>query len=165
MDIVSHGLWGGVAFGRRNKKRFWLAFLCGILPDLLSFGVFTLSILLGYGRRPSFGVGPPENFSVPQYVHILYDITHSFIPFAIIFFLLFLIFKRPIWEFSAWGLHILMDIGTHSTEFFPTPFLWPFVDYRFDGIPWSHPIIMIPNILLLIILYFYFFIYKKRKVL
>jgi hypothetical protein len=41
MDVISHGLWGGVAFGRKNKKYFWWSFGFGIMPDLLSL-VFLL---------------------------------------------------------------------------------------------------------------------------
>ncbi len=39
MDIVSHGLWGALAFGRSSRPSFWLAFVIGFAPDLLSFGV------------------------------------------------------------------------------------------------------------------------------
>ncbi len=50
MDIVSHGLWGGAAFGRKNKKSFWVAFLFGVLPDLLAFGPFFIGIQSGRRR-------------------------------------------------------------------------------------------------------------------
>ena len=39
MDIVSHGLWGAIAFGRKSRSSFWLAFLIGLAPDLFSFGI------------------------------------------------------------------------------------------------------------------------------
>ena len=32
MDIVSHGLWGALAFGRKNRRSFWLAFGIGLAP-------------------------------------------------------------------------------------------------------------------------------------
>jgi hypothetical protein len=163
MDIASHGLWGGIAFGRKNKKRFWLAFVFGILPDLLSFGIFTIATFLGISERPEFRNGPPDPSRIPQYIYTLYDLTHSLITFLVIFAVLWIIFRKPIWEFCAWGLHILMDIGTHSTAFFPTPFLWPFSDFRVNGIPWSHPIIMIPNIILLIVIYSWWYFLKKKK--
>jgi len=63
----------------------------------------------------------------------------------------------------AWGLHILMDIPTHSTDFFPTPFLWPFSGYRVDGISWGHPYIFFPNVVVLIVLYILFFLKKKKR--
>ncbi len=42
MDIFSHGLYGGVAFGRISKRDYITAFLFGIAPDLLAFGTFFL---------------------------------------------------------------------------------------------------------------------------
>jgi hypothetical protein len=47
MDILSHGLWGAIAFGRRDRPSFWLAFLLGLAPDLLSFGILYFAVSLG----------------------------------------------------------------------------------------------------------------------
>ncbi len=162
MDIISHGLWGGLAVGRKNKKSFWLSFLFGVSPDLLSFGIFSAMNILGLVSGPDWSGGPPPADSIPQYVHTLYNITHSLVTFAVVFGLVWLLRKKPLYELLAWPLHILMDIPTHSTQFFPTPFLWPFVDYRVDGIPWSHPYIFFPNWIFLILLYLYFFVFRKR---
>jgi len=63
---------------------------------------------------------------------------------------------------GAWVLHICMDIPTHGTAFFPTPFLWPVSDFHVDGMPWSTPIIFIPNVLLLAVLYAWF-LCKRTK--
>lgn len=163
MDIISHGLWGGVAVGRKNKKSFWLSFLFGVSPDLLSFGIFSAMNILGLVSGPDWSAGPPAAESIPQYVHTLYNITHSLVTFAVVFGIVWILRKKPLYELLAWPLHILMDIPTHSTQFFPTPFLWPFVDYRVDGIPWSHPYIFFPNWIFLIVLYLYFFVYKRRR--
>ena len=59
MDIVSHGLWGGLAFGRKNKKSFWLSFLFGIAPDFCSFGIFTISTILGFESKDFLSSEPP----------------------------------------------------------------------------------------------------------
>ena len=157
MDIISHGLWGAASFGRKNRKSFWLSFFFGMCPDLFSFGIYFIAVFLGLNPAPSFHMEPPQDSFIPSYVHTLYNISHSLITFTVLFFLLWLIFKRPIYEFLAWGLHILMDIPTHSYQFFPTPFLWPFSSVQVNGIPWSHAVIMIPNIILLVLLYSYFF--------
>jgi len=167
MDIISHGLWGAGAFGRKSKKNFWMAFLFGVMPDLLSFGVFTFATFVGLAKRPDWSAGPPDATSIPEYVHILYDLTHSFIVFAVVFALIWIILRRPYYLILGWPLHILFDIGTHSAEFFPTPFLWPFVEYRFNGISWAEPSIFIPNILFLALLYggwgIWKFIESRRK--
>lgn len=162
MDIFSHGLWGGLAFGRKSKKSFLLSFLFGMAPDLFSFGVFFVAILLGLSERPDFSE-PPVSSDVPRYVAQLYQFTHSFIIFLILFFMLWTFFRRPVWEFSAWGLHILFDIPTHSYRYFPTPFLWPVSRFEINGIPWSSPQIFIPNIVLLAACYSWFFVYRRRR--
>ena len=164
MDIVSHGLWGSFVFGRHTRKSFWLAFVLGISPDLLSFGVYMGASLLGLSVHPDWSSGRHLDASqIPLYVYGLYNFTHSILVFVTMFGVAWWLRGKPLYELSAWGLHILMDIPTHSYAFFPTPFLWPLSDVRVDGIPWSHPIIMIPNIILLIILYAWFFIVKKHR--
>lgn len=167
MDIISHGLWGSIAFGRANTRSFWTAFFFGVMPDLFSFGLFTVATFLGIASRVSWGDGePPPMDAIPQYIHDLYNITHSFIIFFLIFALVWVLNnRRPYWLMAGWGLHILVDIPTHSYQFFPTPFLWPFSHYTFSGIPWGHAMIFFPNVALLVIAYSVFFYrrYKKTK--
>lgn len=163
MDIVSHGLWGGIAFGRRNWKSFWLSFFFGIAPDLFSFGIFTVGVWTGVAHGLDWSSGPPDPRLVPSYVHSLYNVTHSLIIFLLVFGTVWLVRKKPLYELSAWGLHILVDIPTHSNAFFPTPFLWPVSSFHVSGIPWGHPSIFIPNVVLLLVLYSWFFARYRRK--
>lgn len=164
MDIVSHGLWGALGFGRRSRASFWWAFFFGIAPDLFSFGIFLVLAFFGLAEHPDWSSGQhPDPAQIPAYVHSAYNVTHSLIIFSIVFGVVWLTRKKPLYILSAWGLHILMDIPTHSHEFFPTPFLWPFFEFTVNGIPWSSPIILVPNIVLLILFYGWFFVAKKKK--
>ena len=163
MDIISHGLWGGIAFGRTSKKSFWLSFLFGMGPDLLAFTPFAILILLGMAKLPDFTREPPDPNSIPNYVYQLYNFSHSLIVFAALFAILWLIFRRPMWVFCAWGLHILVDIPTHSYKFFPTPFLWPVSGFEINGHSWATPEIFIPDLVLLTILYAWFFLIGKKR--
>lgn len=162
MDIVSHGLWGAIAFGRRTRQSFITALLFGTGPDLLSFGVYFAAIALGISDSVAFQFEPPQDHLIPGYVHTLYGITHSSIVFAVSFTLISMLFRRIVWEVGAWGLHIALDIFTHSYAFFPTPFLWPLSDFKIDGIPWSHPEIFIPNVALLMLAYG-IFVYRRYR--
>ncbi len=162
MDVVSHGLWGSLAFGRKNKRSFLLAFFFGIAPDLFSFGPFFIGSFLGIWRRPPFSTQPPPESAIPSFVHLLYRPTHSVIIFAAVFLLVWLIRKKPLWAMTAWGLHILFDIPLHTEHFFPTPFLWPLSSYTVDGWNWGNPWIFFPNVILLLILYFRFFVRRRR---
>src|SRR5215212_7972109 len=92
MDVVSHGLWGAIAFGRKSRSTFWLAFLIGLAPDLLSFGVLWTAATLGLAEKPDFSHGTAES-SIPLYVHYLYNVTHSFMVFLLVFFLIWLHLK------------------------------------------------------------------------
>lgn len=163
MDIISHGLWGGAAFGRKKKKDFWPAFIIGMMPDAFSFGLFTIMAILGLVSGPEWKNGIPDPSLIPSYIHYLYNITHSLIIFAAVFLFVWFIRKKPLWILGTWGLHILIDIPSHSSEFFPTPFLWPISDFKVSGIGWGNPEIFLPNVILLAIIYAWFFIRKKRK--
>ncbi len=172
MDIFSHGLWTAAAYKAvelKQKKHFkiWWAVFFSLAPDLFSFGILFATRLVTLRLfQPEFiddkGLHPEL---VPQYVHILYNWTHSFLIFAAVFGLVWLFLKRPFWELGAWGLHIASDIFTHTDVFFPTPFLWPFSDYRASVISWADPHFMIPNYIALALVYgIFFFIIKRRKI-
>ncbi len=153
MDFISHGLWGSITFGRRNRSSFGLAFAVGMAPDLFSFGVLYIAAALGVSPKPDFSHGTPPESTIPQYVHQLYNYTHSFVVFLIAFVLVWLFLRRPVWELGAWGLHVLTDVPLHSYAFFPTPVLWPISNWKFDGWQWMTPGILIPNFVLLSLLY------------
>lgn len=163
MDVFSHGLWGGITVGRKNRKSFLTAVAIGMAPDVIAFGPFLVTRLLDQGWAFFSQVGHRPNLAtIPEYVHSIYDVTHSFIVFATAFLIVWAIRRKPMMEMLAWGLHICMDIPTHSLAFFPTPFLWPLSDFHVDGVPWSRPYIFYPDWGLLIILYGWF-IYRKRR--
>jgi hypothetical protein len=163
MDVFSHGLWGGIAVGRRNRKSFLTAVAIGMAPDVIAFGPWMVARLLDQGTAFFSHLGKrPELAAIPEYVHSIYNVTHSLIVFAVAFLIVWAIRRKPMLEMLAWGLHVCMDIPVHSLKFFPTPFLWPLSDFRVDGVPWSRPYIFYPDWALLIILYGWF-IYRKRK--
>lgn len=163
MDIISHGLWGGVLVGRKTKISFWLAFFFGVAPDLFSFGIFFIQRIFTSGFAFEHQNGHPDISSIAPYVNTLYNFTHSLVIFSVVFILVWLFFERPIYEMLAWMFHILLDIFTHSFEFFPTPFLYPLSNFKVDGIGWGHPIIFFPNLILLIIAYAWFYRNSKKK--
>jgi len=165
MDILSHGLYGGITLGRKSKRSFWTAFFYGIFPDAFAFGLPISHLLFSMitGGEADFIRGPEDGYrNIPTYVFSLYDISHSLVIFTAMFLLVSAIRRRPPWEMLAWGLHIVMDIFTHSDRFFPTPFLWPLSDFYVNGISWGSPAIFIPNVTLLAIAYGYWW-YTRRK--
>ena len=44
-----------------------------------------------------------------------------------------------------WWLHIVIDVFTHSVDFYPSPVLYPFTQRGFDGLAWNTPWFMLAN--------------------
>lgn len=163
MDIVSHGLWGGAALGRNSRKNYLITFGLSVLPDVLAEGVMFSLAFLKLEGMPGLDNGHPDIAEFPVYAQNFYNTTHSLVVFLMFFFIIWAIWKKPFYPLAAWAVHIIIDIPTHSLKLFSTPFLWPISDYRFGGISWDNPIIMIPNILLLGAVYGIWIYEKKRS--
>ena len=159
MDTLSHGLWGGVAFGRKNKWAFIAALAFGAAPDVLSFGAVFVREFLSHAP---FG-SPPDVATLPGYVLNMYHITHSLVVALAAFAVVYAFLRRKALPMLAWPLHILLDIPTHSLEFFPTPFLWPFATPFVDGVPWSTPWVFYLNWTLLVGAYIIWRFRKRAK--
>ena len=155
MDTFSHALWGKGLFGYRKYR--WYSLLFGALPDLSSFGIYSLYNLLINPNPVKFG--KPRLEDIPSWVHSLYDISHSMIIALLFFGIVYCLNKDLCFPMLAWPFHIFLDFFTHSTKFFPTPIFEPLSNYRFDGIPWSNPYILIGNVVCI----FMIFIYRKNK--
>lgn len=181
MDIFAHALWasaGAKKFNntleKKNKSKIsilWSAFW-SIFPDLFAFFIPTiLSAFLIISGGKSFSEishhGPRLSMDNPTFdlTAYLYQYSHSIIIFLAIFGLVWLVLKRPYFPLLGWLLHILLDIPSHSIEFFATPFLFPISNYRFPyGVMWSTGWFMIVNYSLLLVIYMYTFVLKKKKI-
>src|SRR3989338_8813078 len=128
MDVISHGLWSGISFGRSCKKVFLLAFLFGVLPDIIPFGLIFITRVLPEGFR----FVPVAQ--LPSYIFSLYNVTHSLIVSLVVLATALLIWRGRAWVFAAWPLHVIFDIFSHDLDFFPTPYLWPFSTPYLNGV-------------------------------
>ncbi len=176
MDIFAHSLWTYAAAHAANSKlreknrkqlNVWWATFFGVWPDLFAGAVPFVWIFWSFvtGSLSSsmfMNVRLGEHVS-PQLTSIfgvwssLYHWSHSIIIFLIVFGLVWLVARRPILELFGWLLHILIDIPTHSTDFFPTPFLWPLSNAHVNGIPWGETWFMILNYSALLVVYIILF--------
>lgn len=118
--------------------------------------------LLGIGGMPGWESGHPNITNYPQFAQTLYNVTHSLVDFGAVFGVVLAIARGTWWPLAAWGLHILIDIPTHSLALFPTPFLWPVSDFRVNGIGWDQPPILITNVTLLMLTYAVWYYRKVR---
>ena len=90
---------------------------------------------------------------IPAYVYHAYDVTHSLVIWAVLAAIVWAYQRKYPWVFTAWPLHILCDIPTHSIRFFPTPYLWPLRTPFVNGRPWSHAPFMLINYSLIVLTY------------
>ncbi len=152
MDILAHYLWTYAIARFARIKKAKTTGLFGILPDLMSFGILVAFLLI----MGQFEFGKPHTHAIPPYVYHLYDWTHSLVVFGAAMMAVLLITKQLYMPMLGWGIHILIDIPTHSSRFFPTPFLWPFSDFTFGGISWGTPWFMLLNYSALAAVYGFF---------
>ena len=153
MDTLSHALYGKGLFG--YKKYRWYSFFFGIIPDIFSFGIYFIYLIV----FSEFEFGRPSREELPYWVYDLYDISHSMVTALVFIAIAYKINKDFAWPMLAWPMHIIVDFFTHSIEFFPTPILWPISDYRFDGVPWSNPYVLVINFVLIFVI----FIYRRKN--
>jgi len=179
MDIFSHGLWVGAAakgINIKNKKpiRVWLAAAFGVFPDLFAFTI-PFAWMIGsqiFDFIPTVQPIRPgypqvtDNYSIllSDIAHNLYNISHSLFIFFLVFGLIWFFRKKPLWEMGGWIIHIIMDIPSHTLDFYPTPFLWPFSDFMINGTRWGTKEFMIGNYGALIIVYGIIYFLKAKKV-
>lgn len=160
MDILAHGLWVGAVYKAINKKNkrplsvkfaaFW-----GVFPDLFAFTIgfvwlfgnllFGDTNLADLPRPDSVEPAPRDTLPIFRLTPLLYSLSHSAIIFFIVFGIVYFVFRRPVWELGGWFIHIILDIPTHSYQFYPTPFLWPLSDWKFNGFSWGTLWFLIPN--------------------
>jgi hypothetical protein len=149
MDILAHFLWTLAIYWQHPRR--WIAGLIGFLPDILSFGIFFVQRII----TGNFERGAPQLATIPTYVFTLYDLTHSIVVFAIGAALLWFFARDWFWLSLGWGLHIIIDVPTHTNRFFPTPVFWPISDVTFSGIGWGSWWFMLMNYAALAAVYTY----------
>jgi len=142
VDVLAHGLWGGALFGNRNERHWRWAFLLGTAPDLIALGPFTAWQMLS-SRTTEF----------PPYLYEAYNVTDSLVVWAVVAVTIWLFRSEFPWIWCAWGLHVLCDIPLHETNFFPTPYVWPFKTHVINGVFWGQPWLIAVNYAALVITY------------
>lgn len=171
MDTFSHGLWAAALAKGINKKEgkpvvnVWATAFWGVFPDLLAFTIPFVWIMWGLvfggldftqfsGHRPPLAepAGSAQSY-IFSLTSVLYNVGHSIIIFAAVFFAVWALFRRAPLELLGWLLHIILDIPTHTYAFYPTPVFWPLLDWKFDGFSWGQPWFMVLNYSLLILVF------------
>ena len=159
MDIIAHGLWSGVGVSllqRRwalSRRTVVLTVAMAVLPDLLQ-----LAPMVGWALFSKEGVAalggyvqalPSANSALPPVVERLVFHLHCAMHSAVVAgaaTLLLWAAMRSFWiPLLGWWLHIVIDVFTHSAEFYPSPVLYPITLRGFDGVAWNTPWFMVVN--------------------
>jgi hypothetical protein len=156
MDIVAHMLWAGAgtllvarhAPAARVTRRMAAATVgLAALPDLMQFVPLLVWVALGDGPWAALAnhalALPGQEPSMPAPValvsHHLHCIGHS-APIAAAVSAAAWFVARGLWlPLLGWWSHILIDVVTHSADFYAVPVLYPFSERGFDGIAWNEP--------------------------
>jgi LexA-binding, inner membrane-associated putative hydrolase len=162
VDILAHSLWAGVgaaAVKRRWPKAFsvphWVAASAALaaLPDVVHLLPIVVWAIFGTGHASdlwSYAIATPQSEpTLPEIVylwsHHLHCVMHSAIVAAVASVLVFL-FSRAFWAITlGWWSHIVIDVFTHSADFYPAPIFYPFSQRGFDGLAWNTPWLFVLN--------------------
>lgn len=159
MDIVAHSLWAGlsaVAVSRRwpvsaNQTRAAVALAA--LPDIAHLIPIILWGLLGDGTWAAFqgyafatpGAEPWLPAGVQTWSHTLHCVMHSAIIASAVTAIAWLRWRWALVPLAGWWSHIVIDVFTHSSEYYSSPVPYPITERGFDGIAWPTPWFMALN--------------------
>lgn len=177
MDLLAHALWAGAgaAQARRRGKLRQNAIapivVLAVLPDLLQYvpvlmgilaGATTPGALLAYARA-----APDEQTLLPPaillFTHHLHCIMHSVVIAAGVTVIAWLLFRQRAVILAGWWSHILIDVFSHSAEYYAVPVFYPFSYRGFDGLAWNTPGFFAINYTLLALVYAWLWHSRQRR--
>ena len=176
MDIFAHALWVGV--GVSLARRRWnistralvATVLLATLPDIFHLLPIAGWWVLADGSFEAvraYAIAVPGQLPVlPEMVqlwsHHLHCITHSAIVAGAVTLLVWTV-RCAFWiPFLGWWSHIIIDVFTHSADYFPSPVLYPITERGFDGLAWNTPWFMVLNYGVLVVTGLWFWSSRKR---
>ena len=159
MDVLAHALWAGlgVALARRRwavpRRTAALTVAAAAAPDLPHLLPIAGWALTGRGTWASIkdyvyampGQEPALPASVESLTHHLHCITHSAVIALVVTLLAWACLRRLWIPLLGWWSHIVIDVFTHSTDYYASPVLYPITREGFDGLAWNEPWFMVLN--------------------
>ena len=155
MDIVAHGWWMGVGLGIAawaghtvpSRRTLGLTLGLALAPDLghlLPVALGELQRAGGFGTVRDYALAlpggePPMSATVEWFAHHLHCLLHSAVVAGVVTLALRAVLKRWWLPLLGWWSHIVIDVFTHSADFYPSPVLYPLTYRGFDGIAWNRP--------------------------
>lgn len=165
MDILAHGLWVGIGAAwmhrhrRLDRRTAAVAVGLAVVPDIVQllplvhealFSPGGWAVLLAYANALP-GYEPAMSPTITALTHHLHCVMHSALVAGVVTVVSWLWLKRFWMPLLGWWAHILIDVFTHSAEFYPSPVFYPVTYWGFDGIAWNTPWFMVANYLTMLI--------------
>lgn len=158
MDILSHALWAGAAAeslrrtGRLSRRQVAGAVALGALPDLValvpviawaiissaSFDAVVAYLTATPGTEPEMAAWA----RMAEHVHCS---AHSVVVLAVATIACRRWLPAVLPAMLGWWMHLLLDIPTHSEEYYAVTLFYPFTRWSFDGIAWTTPWVLAVN--------------------
>ena len=159
VDIVAHGLWAAVLCRWRGRQhllpRTTTAWTVGLsmAPDVVQLTPIVIGALVlpeGWTALRAYFDALPHyqpvlSPVVETLMHHLHCTMHSAIVAGIVTLMIWKGTGRLWWPLAGWWLHILIDVFTHSANFYPSPVLYPLTQEGFDGLAWNTPWLLALN--------------------
>ena len=163
MDILAHGLWAGIGSAATARRWRWprrgiaASMALAVLPDTVHmlpivawapFGPDGIAAVWAYATAL-----PGQEPAMPALVHLLAHHLHCVFHSAIVAGLCSLLVWR-LWPAAwlpllGWWSHVVIDVFSHSSDFYPSPVLYPITQRGFDGLAWNTPGFQLLNYLAL----------------
>ena len=101
---------------------------------------------------------------VQAITHHLHCAPHSAIVASVVTALAALLRRAWLLPLLGWWSHILIDVFTHSKDYYAVPVLYPITEVGFDGLAWIEPRYLVANYLALAAVYALLFITRKNAI-
>jgi hypothetical protein len=176
VDIFAHALWAGagVMLARRrwsiSTRTATATVGLAVLPDIPHLLPIVGWSLFGSGNMAAVQdyatAAPDRALMIPPLIdtasHILHCIPHSAVVAGLVTLLVWF-WTRSLWiPLLGWWLHIVIDVFTHSKDYYESPVFWPITRQGFDGIAWNTPWFMALNYLALAATYVWLILQSRR---
>ncbi len=76
---------------------------------------------------------------VTLFAHHLHCIMHSALTAGAISLFICFVLRRFWIPLLGWWSHIVIDVFTHSNDFYPSPVFYPITMKGFNGVAWNEP--------------------------
>ncbi len=167
MELLAHALWAGAGSevarrrGHLPKRAIPVLVTLAVLPDLVQYLPLLVALFLDQIKLSTLiafmtaAPGAPHGLPplVWQFSHHLHCTMHSIVIACAVTLVCWARWRAGAVVLAGWWSHILIDMFSHSADYYAVPVLYPFSMRGLDGFAWNTPAFFAVNYTLLIAVY------------